>query len=378
MFLAGCARPKTYGSGTRYWACGPIRSLFIVFRYFNVFSLMKQKTRHSHARQKNNPQLDTFDLYRPKLKLELQDAYQNHDQDGIIDALYNYMIAATVFYGVVSYQDFQFLIKYYTNIEIDNQLFLDTLNYAKLAYQNVNINGELFAIYSFLEDTLEPNDYIPYIQSVIDARIDKSMRILPEDEFIQYINPLYIKMTPVLDEVCKHIKKHRLCIKQLYKNIDEMLFFFRLAAQFTPYKPMALMFFIALDKNRNASFDGLKAMRENLDIFIDAYNDIPLWHNYGWSPNDLPVSDTKLTPDSFIKKLTNLDLPFTLNKSKEKPESNDIEFVLNHDDSRDSTQTASSQTPPSEPKAPEYPKVGRNEPCPCGSGKKYKHCHGKS
>ena len=23
------------------------------------------------------------------------------------------------------------------------------------------------------------------------------------------------------------------------------------------------------------------------------------------------------------------------------------------------------------------PKVGRNAPCPCGSGKKYKHCHGK-
>jgi preprotein translocase subunit SecA len=22
-------------------------------------------------------------------------------------------------------------------------------------------------------------------------------------------------------------------------------------------------------------------------------------------------------------------------------------------------------------------KVGRNEPCPCGSGKKYKHCHGR-
>jgi len=25
----------------------------------------------------------------------------------------------------------------------------------------------------------------------------------------------------------------------------------------------------------------------------------------------------------------------------------------------------------------EQPKVGRNEPCPCGSGKKYKHCHGR-
>jgi preprotein translocase subunit SecA len=25
----------------------------------------------------------------------------------------------------------------------------------------------------------------------------------------------------------------------------------------------------------------------------------------------------------------------------------------------------------------EAAKVGRNDPCPCGSGKKYKHCHGK-
>jgi preprotein translocase subunit SecA len=27
--------------------------------------------------------------------------------------------------------------------------------------------------------------------------------------------------------------------------------------------------------------------------------------------------------------------------------------------------------------APQTPRVGRNEPCPCGSGKKYKQCHGK-
>ncbi|WP_454457330.1 preprotein translocase subunit SecA [Thauera phenylacetica] len=29
------------------------------------------------------------------------------------------------------------------------------------------------------------------------------------------------------------------------------------------------------------------------------------------------------------------------------------------------------------PPAAAGPKVGRNDPCPCGSGKKYKHCHGK-
>jgi preprotein translocase subunit SecA len=25
---------------------------------------------------------------------------------------------------------------------------------------------------------------------------------------------------------------------------------------------------------------------------------------------------------------------------------------------------------------PAVARVGRNDPCPCGSGKKYKHCHG--
>ena len=25
----------------------------------------------------------------------------------------------------------------------------------------------------------------------------------------------------------------------------------------------------------------------------------------------------------------------------------------------------------------DVPKVGRNDPCPCGSGEKYKNCHGK-
>jgi preprotein translocase subunit SecA len=29
------------------------------------------------------------------------------------------------------------------------------------------------------------------------------------------------------------------------------------------------------------------------------------------------------------------------------------------------------------PLAGQVPRVGRNDPCPCGSGKKYKQCHGK-
>ncbi|MCK4587935.1 MAG: SEC-C domain-containing protein, partial [Gammaproteobacteria bacterium] len=55
----------------------------------------------------------------------------------------------------------------------------------------------------------------------------------------------------------------------------------------------------------------------------------------------------------------------------------------------DEAESATAGGPPGEAEAPEQnqeqqqpfvrdgKKVGRNEPCPCGSGKKYKQCHGK-
>src|SRR5690606_33813271 len=38
---------------------------------------------------------------------------------------------------------------------------------------------------------------------------------------------------------------------------------------------------------------------------------------------------------------------------------------------------ANQQGQAQEPARNAMPKVGRNDPCPCGSGKKYKQCHGK-
>ncbi|MDR2690674.1 MAG: preprotein translocase subunit SecA [Azoarcus sp.] len=38
---------------------------------------------------------------------------------------------------------------------------------------------------------------------------------------------------------------------------------------------------------------------------------------------------------------------------------------------------ANADAPPAREPVIAGPKIGRNDPCPCGSGKKYKHCHGK-
>ncbi|HOT63582.1 MAG TPA: SEC-C metal-binding domain-containing protein, partial [Treponemataceae bacterium] len=40
------------------------------------------------------------------------------------------------------------------------------------------------------------------------------------------------------------------------------------------------------------------------------------------------------------------------------------------------TAMSSSSTPDQAQVVRVVPKVGRNDPCPCGSGKKYKYCHG--
>jgi len=52
-----------------------------------------------------------------------------------------------------------------------------------------------------------------------------------------------------------------------------------------------------------------------------------------------------------------------------------VTMALSHVELRepDEDLTSSNEAPVAAPTG----KVPRNAPCPCGSGKKYKHCHGK-
>ena len=43
---------------------------------------------------------------------------------------------------------------------------------------------------------------------------------------------------------------------------------------------------------------------------------------------------------------------------------------------REAAQNAGQSSQPVQP-AKADPRIGRNDPCPCGSGKKYKNCHGR-
>ena len=47
------------------------------------------------------------------------------------------------------------------------------------------------------------------------------------------------------------------------------------------------------------------------------------------------------------------------------------EYLSNENEYNDPSETLRKEPVKAEPK------IGRNEPCPCGSGKKFKNCHGR-
>ena len=76
---------------------------------------------------------------------------------------------------------------------------------------------------------------------------------------------------------------------------------------------------------------------------------------------------------------TEQDVEVAENKSHEQ------NMTFNHPAAQDSLhptpdvapEKSASAEPQAQPFTRQQPKIGRNQPCPCGSGKKYKHCHGK-
>jgi preprotein translocase subunit SecA len=65
-------------------------------------------------------------------------------------------------------------------------------------------------------------------------------------------------------------------------------------------------------------------------------------------------------------------------EARRRQEAQAQQMQFQHAEARSATAPPPAAAPPTpETYVREGRKVGRNEPCPCGSGQKYKHCHGK-
>ncbi len=96
---------------------------------------------------------------------------------------------------------------------------------------------------------------------------------------------------------------------------------------------------------QQSDFESIGQFDEGMNLLQHVMNDIPRWWNKGWSPTMM---------------MAKKDQPRNVQMWSKKSLLGD--GVMQHPQGR---------------QAQAVPMPGRNDPCPCGSGKKYKHCCGK-
>lgn len=107
-----------------------------------------------------------------------------------------------------------------------------------------------------------------------------------------------------------------------------------------------------------------RVAEEWMQRLADFADNMPLWHLRGFTATDYPA-------EAFVSKLT-IKEPLDVVLRKIKESTYLIKDMLN------TRAQISDQTRPSKNDNPwAGRKIGRNDPCPCGSGLKYKKCHGK-
>ena len=114
--------------------------------------------------------------------------------------------------------------------------------------------------------------------------------------------------------------------------------------------------------------DGLHLHRTDLETVKQPFNEDELGEGPQWTRLVINAHETGVKPDLAFVDFT----AFYRVEGGEAPLHEKSEFVRVKGEWFYTRAVRSGPAP-----AKAAPKVGRNDPCPCGSGKKFKHCHGK-
>jgi hypothetical protein len=134
--------------------------------------------------------------------------------------------------------------------------------------------------------------------------------------------------------------------------------------------PMELHFLsYALTAGKEEITDSLAG--KGMQHFADFANNLPLWHLKGFTATDYPS-------EAFKPTLTTKE-PLGPMLRKLKKEAYLMTDILNGKTPLTDIPQPSTVSPSPVADNPwANQKIGRNDPCPCGSGLKYKKCHGKN
>jgi hypothetical protein len=231
------------------------------------------------------------------------------------DLLNNYAIATVSLYGAISQDDFVALF----NSQNDRQTSINEMHTILLSYV---IKGAGYCFWKeYIVDSGFEEDDFQGVPLLVKARKGKPRYTPPREELLKYSDWDYYEMTPQMEALEANLAVFINDPEQVLDILDEIHEMCAAEVRMQEY-------FDLLDE-AGVVFEGKKQAEETIRLLVDVQNNTRLWTNYGHTPSEL----------SGVRK-SNL-LPF--------PSVHPIQMQ----------------------------KTGRNEPCPCGSGKKYKHCCGR-
>ncbi|QSH94120.1 hypothetical protein C5O78_03495 [Treponema phagedenis] len=248
-----------------------------------------------------------------------------------------YATASVFLYGVLSIDEFVEVFNHYEKKHTTSKEALSALKkFKKTEAVDYSFFNDILSASWFTSEFDIDREYIIYIREKQNGK----PRYLPaKKEFLKYTNLLYHEFDESYLKLKAHIIKHKLMPSNYNEdNLDEDFFAIYELFQDSGTPANALKYFTV----SGYVFGSKDTLDEFVNLLTDMYNNTRKYTNNGFTSNELQgkSNNPKLRHTS-----TNLNIQ-TQN-----------DFPL--------------------PVFDVVPKVGRNEPCPCGSGKKYKHCHGK-
>lgn len=229
----------------------------------------------------------------------------------------NYAIACVSLYGFISIDDFVELFNSQNSKKTTiNDIFRILL---KFIYTDAEY---CFWDEYIVDDSFEENDFkdVNYFVNTVKGK----PRYLPtKNEVLKYADWNYYEITPQIVALTNYlIKKFSLDDDEAEDIADEI-------HELCVAQAKTQEIFDLLEKN-SIHFESMEQAQELLNLIMEVHNNTRLWANNGHTPNEL----------------FKLEQPFLKSFSSNAP--------------------------------PKAEKVGRNDPCPCGSGLKYKKCCGSN
>ena len=222
----------------------------------------------------------------------------------------DYCRAAINLYGLITIDKFIEIFNSQNETKLNKESFTEIFNSQEIEYIKLHENY-IIAEYILVSEDLS-------IDKVLANQADKPYFIPEKERYLQYSDDYYYDDSPQLQElknyIIKNYTKDEEVIKNLLNDIQGLI-----------SVEASLDVILESFYKYNIQFKSAKQIKKIVPYVTNVQNNTKLYTNRGYTPNELRVM------------------------RGEKPQNINTQPIRSK-------------------------KIGRNEPCPCGSGKKYKKC----